>query len=264
VQWWCSASSLPWTWHPIAYPGVWLLDALIAYVFWRLSRTPGTSTRARVAGWCGVALIAVALDWPVGPLAAGYLASVHAVQFLLVAIIAPPLLLLGLRHGIAAHWPRTPRTELRLRRVLNPLLAAVGFNLVVITTHMPRVNDTLMPLQAGAFAVDAAWLLAGLWFWWPITVRVPYRPLFAVPLQMLYLFLGTMAHSGIAIVMLVRDHPLYAVYELAPRITSLSAMDDLQWAGGIMEIGGGIVIFGVLTVMFFRWTGTGAESVQRG
>ncbi len=37
-------------------------------------------------------------------------------------------------------------------------------------------------------------------------------------------------------------------------------MTDLNVAGGIMELGGGGLIFGVLTVMFFQWTGgMGAE-----
>ena len=259
MRWWCSASTLPWTWHPIAYPGAWIVDLTLAYLYWRFSRHAATTRGARVTGWLGIALLAVAFDWPVGPLAAGYLASVHAVQFLIVAIIAPPLLLIGARRGIAAQWPTAGAPERTLRRVFDPVLGAVVFNIVVIATHMPRVNDLLMPLQVGAFAVDIAWLAAGTLFWWPLVVPVPHRPLFAVPLRMLYLFLGTLAHSGIAIVMLVRDHPMYGVYELAPRVTGLSAMDDLQIAGGVMELGGAAVIFGVLTVMFFRWTGTGAE-----
>jgi hypothetical protein len=77
---------------------------------------------------------------------------------------------------------------------------------------------------------------------------------------MLYFFLGTMVHTGVAIIMLVSDHPMYAIYELAPRATEMSALTDIKVAGGIMELGGCGLIFGVLTVMFFRWIGgTGAE-----
>lgn len=260
MRWWCAASTLPWTWRPVAYPGVWVVDLALIYLYWRLSRGDGTPRSARIAGWVGIALLAVSFDWPMGPLAAGYLASAHAVQFLLVVLIAPPLLLIGARHGIAARWPAGGARERVLRRALHPLLAAIVFNIVVVATHVPRVNDALMPLQFGAFAVDIAWLVAGTFFWWPLLVAVPHRPLFAVPLRMLYLFLGTLAHTGIAIVMLVREHPMYGVYELAPRVINLSAMQDLQIAGGVMELGGAAVIFGVLTVMFFRWTGgTGAE-----
>lgn len=259
MRWWCSATAAPWTWTPIAYPGVWLVEIALVGTYWRLTRA-ATSRRGRAVGWIGVALLAAALDWPIGPLAAGYLASVHALQFLLVVLIAPPLVLLGVRDGIVQRWPASGPRERALRRLLDPLLAAIAFNVIVIATHVPGVNDTLMRSQLGSFAVDAAWLLAGLWFWWPLIVPVPRRPLFAVPLQMLYLFLGTMAHTGIAIVMLAHDFPMYAVYELAPRITGLSALDDLKTAGGVMELGGAAIVFGVLTAMFFRWAGgTGRE-----
>jgi putative membrane protein len=205
----------------------------------------------------GIVCLYAVLDWPVGPLAAGYLASAHALQFLVVALVAPPLMLLGARTGIAA---RFRGTSWPAQRLLHPLTAAIAFNIAVIATHVPRVSDGLMVTQMGAFAIDAAWLAGGLWFWWPLIVPVPARPLFAVPFRMLYLFLGSMVHTGIAIVMLVRDHPMYAVYELAPRATGLSAIDDLKIAGGIMELGGLAIVFGVLGVMFFRWTGgVGAE-----
>ena len=257
VQWWCSAGSQAWTWAWQWYPGVHLLLAVVAVLYWRASRAPETPRRARLAGWIGFAALWFALDWPLGPLAAGYLASAHAVQFLIVALVAPPLMLIGARTGIAQRFPRDSRLFAAL---LHPLSAAIAFNIAIIVTHVPRVNDTLMVSQLGAFAIDAAWLVGGLWFWWPITVPVPARPLFAVPFRMLYLFLGSIVHTGIAIVMLVRNHPMYGVYELAPRATGLSALDDLKIAGGVMELGGLAIIFGVLGVMFFRWSGgTGAE-----
>ena len=258
MQWWCSASSGPWTWAWTAYPGVWAFVLATAWLHWTYARHADTPIGARVAGWCGVLLLWLSLDWPMGPLAAGYLASAHATQFIVVALIAPPLILIGARHGLAA---RVGAGGPVARLLTHPLVAAIAFNIVVMATHVPRVNDALMPMQFGAFAVDVAWFVAGLWFWWPILVAVPVRPRFAIPLQMLYLFLGTLVHTGIAMVMLVHDHPMYGIYELAPRATAMSALTDLKVAGGIMELGGAGVIFGVLTAMFFKWSGgSGAET----
>jgi putative membrane protein len=260
MKFWCSASSGAWTWSPIAFPGVWLVVGTVAALYWHLSSGSETPVRDRWTGWLGVAFLELALDWPLGPLAAGYLASAHALQFLIVVLISPPLILIGARHGIARRWTGDAGRARLLHWIFSPLLAAIVFNIVIIATHVPRVNDTMMRSQAGAFAVDLAWLIAGVWFWWALLVAVPVRPLFAVPLRMLYLFLGTLVHTGIAIIMLVSDHPMYGVYELAPRATALSALSDIKVAGGIMELGGAGLIFGVLTVMFFRWTGgTGAE-----
>ena len=262
MQWWCSASAVAWTWQWVAYPGVWLLVAALAVTYARLVRGLAPPRRDRALGWLGVALIWLSLDWPLGPLAAGYLASVHAVQFLLVAMIAPPLLLLGARTGIEA-WYRGAPDSSGVRQLLaivtGPLLAAILFNLVTVTTHVPMVVDRLMVTQAGAFAIDAAWLAGGLVFWYPLVVRAPARPLFAPGMQMLYLFLGTLFHTGIAIAMLIRDFPMYRVYELAPPMTGLSAIDDIKIAGGIMELAGAVIVFGVLTGMFFRWARAAGE-----
>jgi hypothetical protein len=53
---------------------------------------------------------------------------------------------------------------------------------------------------------------------------------------------------------------MYGIYELAPRATRMSAITDIKVAGGVMELVGIGIIFTILTVMFFKYTGgTGAE-----
>ena len=51
---------------------------------------------------------------------------------------------------------------------------------------------------------------------------------------------------------------------LVERVLPLSAVDDVKIAGSIMELGGAAIIFGVLTFMFFKWSGgTGRERPSR-
>ena len=176
-------------------------------------------------------------------------------QFLSLAIIAPPLMLLAVRKPLAARVP-TGGAGLRASRVLTqPIIAGVLFNVITIATHMPSVVDALMPSQLGAFAVDVLWLAGGLLLWWPLVVRVPERAWFTVPVRMLYLFFGSLVHTGIAMVMLVREFPMYGIYELAPPWEVWTPIEDQHLAGGVMELAGAAIIFGILTVMFFRWTG---------
>ena len=47
--------------------------------------------------------------------------------------------------------------------------------------------------------------------------------------------------------------PLYHVYATFPRLWGISALTDMQVAGLIMKIGAGILIWGVITIVFFRW-----------
>src|SRR5688572_20696553 len=107
MQWWCAAVGSAWTWQWRAYPGVWAFVLLLAGAYVLLHRRFGagedpTLRRSahsvgprRCYAAAGVLALWIALDWPVGALGAGYLASLHTVQFLLIALIAPPFLLLG-------------------------------------------------------------------------------------------------------------------------------------------------------------------------
>lgn len=199
-------------------------------------------------------LVWASLDWPGGPLGAGYLASVHAVQFLLLAMIAPPLLLRGLDTGrIEALIHRNGLASRVITAVTQPLFAMLAFTVIMLATHAPGTVDVLMRTQAGAFLLDMAWFASGVVFWWPIVIDVPVRKHFGPPMRILYLFGGTQAHLYLSMWLLLAEFPAYGIYELAPRVTSLSAMEDQQIAGGLLLLIGGTYVLGVISVVFFRW-----------
>jgi putative membrane protein len=277
IQWWCSARGLPWDWSWQAYPGIWLVVAVVAVWVWRTIRarrlqradsaaTSGASGEGRRVALliAGVVLLWLTLDWPVGPLGTGYLASVHAVQFVSLAMVVPPMLLLGLDRERVAGWLEARPVRLRLlKAITQPLIAAIFFTLVMIVTHVPRVVDALMKLQLGAMTLDLTWLLSGLVFWWPVVVRAPDRSWFAPPLRTLYLFFGTQAHLFIAMWLMVSEYPVYGTYELAPRVSVLTALQDQQVAGGIMLTVGGPFVLAVISVILFRWFAESEREEQR-
>ena len=258
MQWWCSARGAPWDGSWQAYPGVWLFVIAVAAAFWTVRKpsdgqTVKPSNGQRLLLPLAVLLLWLTLDWPLGPLGAGYLAWIHSVQFLMLAMVVPPLLLLGVdRDRIRALLAARPRLEWTVRRLTQPLFAMILFAVTMVLSHLPRIVDSLMATQVGAFALDLAWLAAGLVFWWPVIVRVPERAHFPPLVQMLYLFFGTQPHLYIAMWLLGADYPSYGTYELAPRITSLSAITDQQIAGALMLGFGATYVLGVITVLFFR------------
>ena len=256
MTWWCSARGLPWDGSWQAYPGVWLFAILVGAAFWLL-RPRGAEAPwwKRAAVPAGVVLLWITLDWPVGPLGAGYLVSVHSAQFLVLAMVVPPLLLLGFdRASVSAALQRHPRLRRVVSATTRPLFAIIAFAVTMVLTHLPGVVDSLMASQLGAFVLDAAWLASGLLFWWPVIVRVPERAHFPPLMQMLYLFFGTQPHLYIAMWLLSADFPAYATYELAPRIIALSAITDQQIAGAVMLGFGATYVLGAITILFFRWT----------
>ncbi len=77
MQWWCAALGETWTWNWRAYPGVWLfVIAVIALFRWIPGKGSWTQAKTgeRVAFVVGVVVLWLSLDWPLGPIAAGYLA----------------------------------------------------------------------------------------------------------------------------------------------------------------------------------------------
>ncbi len=46
---------------------------------------------------------------------------------------------------------------------------------------------------------------------------------------------------------------IYSFYESAPRIWGISAIVDQRVAGLIMKLGGGLLLWTVITVLFFKW-----------
>jgi len=197
-------------------------------------------------------LLWIALDWPVGALGAGYLASVHMLQFLMIALLVPALMLLGIPAQAFRRLGQS-RAIRPLRLVTHPLIALGVFGVVLFYTHIPAVVDGWMSSQTGSFGIDMMWLAAGLVFWWPVIAPVPARPRFPAPVKMGYVFLATVLNTMPYAFLTFGELPFYGIYELAPPVTGISTRQDQQIAGLLMKMGGGIILWTAITVLFFRW-----------
>jgi putative membrane protein len=292
MQWWCSAQGIAWSWTWRPYLGVWVMILALAVWYWRsytraVREWEGVHPRLRAprvaASLAGIALLWIALDWPIGTLGAGYLASVHMVQFFLIAMIAPALLVWGwppsalhtsnidvsavaLREDASAVDASAParRAGVRSGTRINPLrslvealthpvVAIVIFVGVVSVTHAPPVVDSLMASQVGSFALDMAWLIAGIVFWWPLIGGPFGRPPLRTPLNIAYIFASSLSHTGVSMYLLLARFPVYSTYELAPPMSGISKLTDQDLAGGLMLLGGAAIVLGAISVVFFKW-----------
>ncbi len=252
LQWWCAATGLPWNWQWQWYPGVHLFLIAVAAGWYLLGRRH--QWQRRPWGWFALAWFAMlaVLDWPIGKLGAGYLASVHTLQFLLLTLLVGPALL---RSIPADGWRRLAPPGSLFRRVLatmaRPLPALLVYNSVVVATHFPLVVDTLMETQLGSAVIDIAWLVAGMVLWWPIAAPAEDRRMRMFG-KMGYLFGATIIPTIPAMMMVFSKWPLYELYELAPRVwVSFSANEDLQLAGLGMKLFGDLPLWIAAAVIFF-------------
>lgn len=273
MQFWCSASAgvaWSWTWRP--YIGVWILLAIVAGIyFWRLRPLELAQTneerqsRKRRVTFFAAALFCLwlALDWPLAALGAGYLASVHMVQYLLIALVVPPLLLLSIPNAAYDMLTSQPRVMALLRNTTQPLIAFFIFNVVISIVHWPSLVDIFMSSQLGAFTLDMTWLLAGTVFWWPVISPVPEQPKFTRVWKLAYLGLNGILIRPVFLLLLFSKFPAYATYELAPPIGNTSALSDQQFAAGLMKLGTAWIMVVAMGVIFHGWAKESAAADRR-
>ncbi|MDP7067391.1 MAG: cytochrome c oxidase assembly protein, partial [Acidimicrobiales bacterium] len=129
------------------------------------------------------------------------------------------------------------------------------FNAVLIVTHSPWAVDNFRVNQFGSFAMDFVWLIGALVVWAPIVSPIPEHRMTSYPGRMAYLFLALGVVPAVPAGFLTfAGFPLYATYELAPRVHGLGATTDQQLAGLVMKLGGIPVVWGTIVALMYRWS----------
>ncbi len=256
MRWWCVALETPWSWTWSPYPGVWVASLLpIGVYWWAVRRGPRPIDRRKFGFFiAGMLVFWLASDWPLGVLGAGYMASAHMAQFILYTLVSAPLLLLGIPEWMVRRFPTWVGATIRFFG-RKPLVTAVIYNAILLATHAPGTVEVLRRSQIGSFVMDIAWVVAGLLLWLPVISPVAEWRLGPVWGRMLYLFGATALVAVIPASMLTfSSTPVYAIYELAPRVFDLSAREDQQIAGILMKLATIPVVWGTIGVLWLRWT----------
>ncbi len=243
------------------------LAALLALYLWRASRhNSGSSggddpptTGQRITFFGGLLVIFLSLNGPLHDLSDYYLFSAHMVQHLLLTLVAPPLLLAGVRG-----WMLRPVLGVRLVGPAARWVTRVGacyliFNVVVAAWHLPPLYNTAMAYHGVHIAQHLTFMIAAVLMWWPLMSPLPELPRLAYPGQMLYCFLMMIPMSIVAIYIAMADSVLYPAYSSAPRMWGISPSEDQLIGGLIMWIPGGLFFLGVMSVVFFKWSQRGSD-----
>ena len=256
------AAADPWAFHP--HIEVWaLVAAIVAGYIVAIKRlgpalapagSPVVERKHVVRFVLGIALLWGFADWPVHDLSEDYLFSVHMVQHTVFSLIAPPILLLSLP-GWLLDWLTSPRwLRTTLRKVCRPLPAALMFNGVTAISHWPAWVDLSLSSEPFHFTAHLILWTTSTAMWLPVVnPGVQGLPSLSRLAKMPYLFLQSIVPTIPASFLAFAENPLYQGYLDAPRITSMSVIEDQQLAGGIMKMGGTVILWAVIVVIFFRW-----------
>jgi putative membrane protein len=244
-----------WTWKPSVVAGCAVL--LIAY---------GAALRFRfpkVAGFfvAGVLVLLLALVSPIATLA-GTLFAAHMLQYFLLAMIAPPLMLLGIPRELMEK-ALAPASVATVERVLGR--PTVGWILgigVMAAWHIPALHAAAMGSQGLHIIQNLTFLVSASIFWWPVYSPLEQRRLSPL-LVVLYLSTACMFCSVTGIIITFAPLGIYPdsihpggplnVLLLIRNGWGLSAQADQQLAGLLMWIPGCLVYVSGMLITLGRW-----------
>jgi putative membrane protein len=217
------------------------------------------SMRQRVLPWqaaaFGGALAAIffALNGPVDALADDRLFTAHMAQHLLLALVMPPLLLLGTPGWILRPSLRV-RTVRRLARfVTHPLVAFILYNSCLAVLHTPPVFEQIVRNEGIHIVTHLLLMITGTMMWWPLLSPLPELPRLPYPAQMLYLFLLLIPMAAVSAPITLASDVVYPWYLEGPHPWGLTPLADQVLGGLLMWVGAGLYFMGVFSLMFFRW-----------
>jgi cytochrome c oxidase assembly factor CtaG len=253
-----------WTFDPL----VWL-PAIVALALWssavrRVNRAHAANPvpRRRTWSWvAGILVLLVALDSGIATYDAT-LFSVHMVQHLLLALVAPPLLLyagpivLLLRVSSPATRKRwiLPVLHSRVVRFLSfPVVAWLLFAGVMWGSHFSPLFNVALENEWAHRLEHGLYLFAALLFWWPVIGPDPSPWRLQPPVRVLYVGMQMPQNTFLALAIYAASAPLYAHYATTARAWGPTPLEDQQLAGGIMWLGGDLLFLAAIIGLVHAW-----------
>jgi putative membrane protein len=245
-----------WTFAPI------VLAALVAYVWvytwrWRISRGEGGARAApvgRLVLWYGgVFALFLALISPIDRIGE-QLASVHMVQHLLIADIAPILFTLALTKWILR--PVTRRIH-RIERAAGPFghpaFGVVAYVGAMWLWHIPYMYDAALRNDNVHVLEHLSFGAAGLLYWWHLLSPIRSRMRLGGMGPVLYMASTKILVGFLGVLLTFAPTLLFTFYDTHGATRwGLTALNDQRVAGLIMALEQSIVMGITLAYLFFR------------
>jgi putative membrane protein len=248
-------------WHP--HPDVYLVLFVLGFGYWfansRIRRhvapsKPGPTRRQWVQWYGGLAVMWIASGWPVHDIGETSLFTFHMVEHMLLALIVPPLLLMGAPRWLADVTLGHPRVARWLRPLCKAVPAFVLFNATFILIHWPDMVELMLTSELVHFSIHFLLFFTAFLMWMPVLSPTVAIPKLSRPLQMLYLFLQSLLPTIPASFITFSSVAIYPVYGDAALAWGLTPVADQTIAGIVMKLGGGLIIWATVAVIWFRWT----------
>jgi putative membrane protein len=244
---------------------------LVALFFghaWLARQAPDVERKHTFYFFAGLFVVWLALETPIDTLSDHYLDSVHMLQHVLLAFVAPPLMLLGLSGAMVGRIVRIPG----LRALTEPVPAQVIAAVVMITWHVPALYDATLRSEGLHVVEHVMFVASGVLLFWPmLDVTSSHSAWQMSPgARLVYMLLATLPQDGVSLALIFSRVPFYEFYTHVPRlIAGVTPLVDQTIAGAVLMVFGKLTMALAALVVFFRWFGVeqaedrGIESALR-
>jgi len=213
-----------------------------------------------------VVLLWFSADWPLHDIGEQYLYSAHMLQHLLMSFVVPPLFLWATPEWFARLFlgsDRPGRLARAVRKLARPAPAGIIFNLIIILLHAPQTVELAADSGPAHYFLHLLLFTSALLMWMPVCGPLAELRLSAPP-KMIYLFLQSIIPTIPAGWLTVAEGTVYKHYDREPRLWDIGVIADQQAAGAIMKIIGGMYLWVIIAVIFFRWAAEQERMNTRG
>jgi putative membrane protein len=248
-----------WTWR--LEWGALLLLALVGWGYYRLvqyakhqlQRPDAFNLKKALCFFSGLALIYVAIASPIDSIGEQYLFSVHMFQHNLFMYPIVTLLLVGIpRWMLEIPLNQWPWLNGPFKKLVHPIPACLLFNLIFGLWHIPFLYDWALRDRMVHNLEHLSFILSALLMWMPLRNPISEMRL-SHGFQLIYIGGLTIAQIPVFAFVTFSRSVLYQTYELAPRLTQLTAQGDQQLGGVLMKITGMLVFSIAFLQIFMAW-----------
>jgi putative membrane protein len=201
------------------------------------------------------------------------LLTAHMVQHLILMSVAPPLILLGapavpmlrglprpLLQKIFAPLLRSDAIRQIVHGFLHPATGWLALNLAFLGWHIPGAFELALHSETWHEVEHSCFFFTAILFWWTVIQPWPSREIFSRWKVIPYLLTADFVNTGLSAFLVFSGRVFYPSYADAPRVSSLSPLNDQIAAGAFMWVFGSLIYLIPAVVIIFRWVQSDAPA----
>ena len=238
------------SWHP--HFDVWALIFCLIIFFEYTTDNNYIKKEKRKFLYSGLFILWLFTDWPIHDIGEQYLFWVHSLEHLVLALVTPPLLLMGMHSAQKKIISIKPFINL-LKITSHPLVAFILFNTVMVGMHWSLVVNLMVTNKLFHFFIHSLMLLVSLNMWVPVIGFTDEIKELGSPGKIAYLFLQSLFPTIPASFLAFGTEPLYSAYVGIDQVFNISTIDDQTLAGVILKLGGGLLLWASILIIWMKW-----------